>query len=402
MYEKSPSTQSILLAQVKQMLAFWCQATSQIDNETIVMLDEERQNIFRAVQIGLQFLETSGDTAIVLLQTMPLITQLGYWQDWIPFLQRSLSIKDSQNDAYHLPLMISLGRAYRLDSQLEKAITIHLEAEQIAHSTAQWELLAQIQHDLLEDYLFARTYDKAKEVGQSAIKGLEQANNSLPLLANCYKMLGTVFYETQDYQTAEKYFSQAVTMWRQIDDPIHLARTLNDLSRFLLTSKRFKEAESCLSEAETLLAPTINDLDKCMIYINLGSLYAAKQKWARAEAAFYKANSPFLRQSVDLPRKARVNNNLGYVLFKQGKYEQAEEYLQQALKIWQEAEDDLEYANTLSILADSFLAQQESHVALPLYEELLLIVAQYPHSPMANKLGRDYSIIRDQLKEKVN
>jgi tetratricopeptide (TPR) repeat protein len=303
--------------------------------------------------------------------------------------------------SYHISLLICLGRAYRLDSQREKAIATHLQAEQIAQETGHPASLGEIQHDLLEDYLFARLYAAAKQHGQRALTILAETEASPTLLANCYKMLGTVCYETEAFQEAEKYFAEAITRWRQMDDPVHLARTLNDLARLWLTLGRYDEAQDGLSEAAELLADTINELDKCMIYINLGSVLAAQQQWALAETAFYQANSRYLRQSADLPRRARVNNNLGYVLFKQEKPEVAEEYLQQALQLWQEMGDDLEYANSLSILADSWLARQQPHIALPMYEALLLKLAPYPQNGLARRLQEEYSVVYAQLREKA-
>lgn len=383
------------------MLAFWRNKTSHLDPEKIIFLEAERQNLFHAVQIGLQFSETGEDTAVILSQAIPFITQRGYWQDWIPLLQQSLKDVSRQNPSRRVPLMISLGQTYRLNSQPDQAIAMHKEAQKIAEEAGHTELLAQIHHELLEDYLISRAYEKAKISGQSAITMLEQTKGSETLIANCYKMLGSVFYELKEIQTAEEHFARAVTWWRQIGDPVHLARTLNDLSILFLSTKRYDEAQDYLKEAASLLAPTINELDKCMIYINLGSVYAAQQKWSLAESAFHEANSPFLRQSVALPRKGRVNNNLGYVLFKQKKYEAAEEYLQQALKVWQEVGDELEYANTLSTLADTLLCQQGPERALPYYDKLLGILSAHPQNFYAQKLQTEYKVIRDQVIQEI-
>lgn len=392
--------QTLFIKQAKRTLDFWRDETRHINNpEVVKKLESERQNLFQAVQMGLRFPEMGGETAVILSQAMPYIAQRGYWQDWIPLLQQCLQIESNQTPSRRVDLLINLGRAYCLDKQLDRAIEIHLEAKQIAQANGQSPALAQVQHDLLEDYYFSRAFNQAKNAGQLAIQMLEETNGSKTLLANCYKMLGSVFYESEETKTAENYFSKAVAMRRQIGDPIHTARTLNDYSRLLLTLERYDQAERCLIEAEALLASTINELDKCMVQVNLGSVYSAQQNWTKAETAFHKANSPYLRQSIDLTLKARVNNNLGYVLFRQEMYESAEEYLRQGLQLWQEIGNDLEYANTLSILADCVLARLGSIAALSLYDELLLILTNYPQNTYARKLNREYTEIRDQIKE---
>lgn len=383
------------------MLAFWRAETRHIDPEKIKFLENERQNLFHAVQIGLRFRETEGDTAVILSQTIPFIAQRGYWRDWIPLLQESLNNASFPDPSCRFYLMIALGQTYRLNSQLDKAIAVHEEALQIAKETDQGSVLPQIQLELLEDYLFSKAFEKAKTMGLTAINLLEQTKGSENSIANGYKMLGLVFYELNDPQTAEDYFLEAIALWRQLGHPVHLARTLNDLSILLLALKRFDEAQDRLNEAASLLAPTINELDKCMIFINLGSVYSAQQKWAGAESAFHQANSPFLRQSVELPRKGRVNNNLGYVLYKQNKYEEAEEFLRLALQIWQETGDEMEYANTLSTLADTLMAQQGPEVALPYYDELLSLLANHPQNKYAQNLLHEYLVIRNQVRQEI-
>jgi tetratricopeptide (TPR) repeat protein len=383
--------------QAERMLAFWREATESVNQETIVLLEAERQNLRQAIHVGLLFAQTWQDTADILWQAFPFIEQRGYWQEWTPLLQRCLANSANQTPASRIFLMSRLGQAYRLDRQLASAIAIHLEAEELAKATGQNILLARVHYDLLEDYLHAREYDKAKTTGQSAVQLFKAAGGVGRLLANCYKMLGYVFHETGDAETAESHLATAVSLWRSLDDRLYLARALNDWFRPLLTLKRYAEARDCLLEAASLLAPTIYEMDKCMVQLNLGVVYAAEQNWSMAEATFHQANSPYLRQSVHLPLKARVNNNLGNVLFHQGRYTEAEEYLHQALHLWRLAQDDLEFANTLSTLADCLMSRGQVAAALPLYDQVIAIAGRFPQSAFAQNLLSQYLTIRERL-----
>ncbi len=399
----STSAHATFIAQAVRMLTFWREKTLHVDHEKIKWIESERQNLFHAVQIGLRYPETVAETAVILSQAIPYIIQRGYWQDWIPLLEQCLADKICQSASHRITVLINLGQAYRADSQLDRAIAIHLEAKRLAETTEQNDTLAQIQLELMYDYQLSKAYEEAKISGQSAIKRLEHKKEYESLLANAYKILGTVLFESGEYSAAETYLTKAVAAWRKIGNPVQVARTLNDLSRLFLASasNRYAEAQVCLNEASSLLAPTINERDKCMIYINLGSLYAAQQNWEMAETTFYKANSPFMRQSVALPRKARINNNLGYILFKQGKYEAAEEYLQQALQLWQEIGDDVEYANTLSAFADNLMARLNPAAALPFYDELLRLLEKYPDNHFAKELKKEYATVRAQIKAEI-
>lgn len=392
--------ESLLARQIGGMLAYWREQTERLDNERVVMLDGERQNLLRAVQMGLMYPGSFEETAEILSDAFPFIEQRGYWREWIPLLERSLEQDYAWPPAARVMLMARLGQAYRLDHKLDRAIAIHLEAEQVAKSTGQSDLIARTLHDLLEDYLFARAYDQAIPVGQSAIRLLDEVGQGQPLLANCFKMLGTVFHEKGEMETAEKHLRMAVALWRKLDDPLFLARALSDLAQLLITLGKYDQAQDSLVEATNLLEPTHYELDKCLVQINLGAMFASQKNWSKAEAAFHKANSPYLRQSANLRRKALVHNNLGFILYQQKRYEIADEYLRQSAGLYEENQDDLEVANTLSTLADSLAAQNKFEAALPIYEQVIEIFRRFPQSARARRLLKQYEGIPEQIKAK--
>ncbi|MEM7332060.1 MAG: tetratricopeptide repeat protein [Chloroflexota bacterium] len=380
----------ILNFQIERMLAYWIEETRHIDADSLKKLDFEKHNLFRAVQIGLRHKRAGAETAVILCQAVPFVAQRGYWKDWIPLLEQSLRDARVHFPEKQVPLMINLGRAYQLDRQLDKAIAIHLEAEKRVDKRLDTQLWTQIQHDLLEDYYFDKQFTQAKAAGLAAIERLKEKGESTTLLANCYKMMGSVSFELGEYTQSETYFDQAIASWRLLNSPIHLARTLNDKSRLLIANERLTEAEICLTEAERLLAPTMSELDKCMIQINLGSVFASQQKWKKAETAFRKTNSPYLRQSINIASKAKITNNLGYVLFMQMKYELAEGFLHQSLSYCQETGDELEYANTLSNLINCYHVRGKKEAVLPLYNDLFQILAKYPDNLFAQRLYKKY------------
>ena len=391
--------QTSFITQTKRMLAYWQKTTVQIDLATMALLEAERHNLFHAVQLGLRIPDCGEETAVILSQAIPFIAQRGYWQEWNPLLRQCLKGRHYHEPTVEIDLLIALGRTYRLNSQADKAIETHEEARRLAQAIGTKQQLGTTLHDLLEDYNLIRDYEMAERVGLAALDLLKSTADSESLLANCYKMLGSLYFALQKPDRAEEMFTHAVSMWRERQHPIHLARTLNDFSLLFIAQREWMKAESCLIEAASLLASTINELDKCMIQINLSMIYSSQQQWAKAEAALRLANSTYIRQSVALSRKARVNNNLGYVLFRQDKYVEAEEYLKAALVCWQEIGDDLEYANSLSSLADCFYAQGKVGEALPLYDQLLLLLAQYPTHPYAQALQTEYSTIRQNIKK---
>jgi tetratricopeptide (TPR) repeat protein len=395
--DKPTTSENLLARQIGGMLAYWRRVTEAIDSEAVVLLDAERQNLMRAVEIGLRYESTWLETAEILHLAFPFIEQRGYWQEWLPLLERGLALGEALPVEARVMLMARLGQAYRLEQRFEEAIAIHLEAEQLAKSTNQDALIGRVLHDLLEDYLFSRNYDNALVAGEEAIKVLNSDGQSKSLLANCYKMLGVVFHKTGESEMAETHLRTAVDFWRELNNKIYLARSLSDLAQPLIRLKKIDEAQACLLEAAELLASTIYEQDKCIIQLNLGAMYASQQNWSKAEAAFHKANSPYLRQSVNLRQRAIVQNNLGFVLYQQGRYEIADEYLRQSARLYEEVQDDFEAANTLSTLADSLAAQNKFEAALPIYRQVVEIFRRFPQSARARRLLKQYEGIPEQI-----
>lgn len=386
-----------LLTQIKAMLAYWQVETAVLQGKKLVEIDKERFNLFYAIQKGLHLLPA--ETAPLILQILPLIERRGYWKEWLPIVEKALDNNQQYDSHVKISLMAHLGKTYMLNQQYVQAIATHLQAKEMAQKSGDETMLAVIHHDLMEDYMHTCQYAEAQEAGKQAILLYEKCKIIGKGLANSYKMLGVVYYEAGQLNLAETNLRHAVSLWRQLDDPLYLARSLNDLGNTLRAADKYEAAESSFCEAAALLAPTINEFDKCMVQINLGSLYAAQQNWQAAKAAFQTANSPYLRQSPHASHKASVYNNLGYVAFKQGRDDEAKAYLQQAVTIWDLLQNEIEQGNTLSTLGDIWAAQGEYQKAIALYEEAVTLLAKYPQSAFAARLCHQYTTILASLKE---
>lgn len=382
-------------------LTYWQEQTSQLDEQAIAELDVQRQNLYRIVRYGLVLPQTWLDTAVVTLQSFDLIEQRGYWQEWIPILEKAIAHCNGEHLYLKFKLLNQLGQLYRSMRQLPSALAAHEEAEAIAQSLGDEQVLAESHCNLSELYLRQRKYKEAEQYGLDALTKFTSIGAGERWLAITLDTLGELARFRGDLSLAEERLSQAVSYWCLLNEPVRMARALNDLAVTFLAAEKFEQARQCYTKVAALLEPTINELDKVMVQINLGVLYFRQEQWIEAESFFRKADSSYLRRSPHTYYQALVANNLGNVLLKQERLEAATSYLQNAITLWRQIGDKLELANTLGTLAEAVAAQGRRADAIPLYEEAVVLLSGFPEDAWAGALQEKFVAQQKAMKTKT-
>lgn len=371
-------------------LTYWRERTAHIDDQVIGELDAERQNLHRIVRYGLVLPQTWQSAAAVILQSFNFVERRGYWREWIPVLEKAIARCDKEHIPVKFKLLNQLGQLYRFVLQWTPALAAHEEAETIAQQLGDEQKLAESYCHLSELYLRQRQYSKAEKYGLAALARFMKIDATERWIAITSSTLGELARFRGDLAQAEERFSQAISYWRILNEPVRIARVLNDLAVAFTTAAKFEQAEKCLKETILLLGPTPNELDKVMAQINFGLLHFRRENWIGAEAAFRKANSSYLQKSPHIFYRALVANNLGNVLLKQDRLEDAASYLQDAITLWRQADDKLELANTLGTLAETLVAQRRQEEAIALFEEAIDLLSEYPDDTWVQKLQQNF------------
>lgn len=371
-------------------LTYWRERTAHIDDQVISELDTERQNLHRIVRYGLVLPQTWQSAAAVILQSFNFVERRGYWREWIPVLEKAIARCDKEHISVKFKLLNQLGQLYRFVLQWTPALAAHEEAETIAQQLGDEQTLAESYCHLSELYLRQRQYSKAEKYGLAALARFTKIDATERWIAITSSTLGELARFRGDLAQAEERFSQAISYWRILNEPVRIARVLNDLAVAFTTAAKFEQAEKCLKETVLLLEPTPNELDKVMAQINFGLLHFRRENWIGAEAAFRKANSSYLQKTPHIFYRALVANNLGNVLLKQDRLEDAASYLQDAITLWRQADDKLELANTLGTLAETLAAQRRQEEAIARFEEAIDLLSEYPDDTWAQKLQENF------------
>lgn len=376
-------------------LAYWQQFVAAHQDRP--SLNVEHGGLLRAVEFGLALPATRDAAAALMLASFQLVLHRGYWQAWLPLYAHASS---HQQSPVRCQLLNRYGQLLRLTGQLETAVAIHRQAETTARNLSDPLAIAEAHFNLSEDYRHLRQYETAEAYGTRAFQAMRSFPDTQERQAAILNNLGLVAWEVGQLPQAETRLTQAVAFWRQVTNPIELARSLNNLSLILQEQAKYEPALTALHEAAEQLLPTTSELDKSRVQLSLGALYFRLQQYDKAEASFKQADTPALQQSGDQRTRAMLAQNMGNALLKQKRYAQAEIHLRRGLNLWQELAYPVSLANTMGTLAEALAAQKDETAARLLYDQALALLAD-EEGARAGRLRAEFSENRQALIKKT-
>lgn len=386
---------------------YWKQYLEKMTEQSWDQLEGEYLNVYRAVQATLDFPE--GKITSELEETWLIVSRYllkfaerrGYWHGLIPLMAQMIC-QFKGDVILKCELLNHLGNLHRLDHQLSKAIKAHQEAEQLARQIEDKEILAHACANLGLDYLRSREYDAADSYGQQALKLFDQLKLTGKELGGTLNLLGLVSRARGNFITAEKYISRSAQIWRQLEQPVELARALNNLAITFQNQQKFDQALQCFAEAGKALAETTSKLDHVVVALSEGSLYFELGRLAEARKAFDRIDLLFLHQSGHPFYEALTLNNLGNVSLAQEDYLKAEGLLRQSATLWEQIGEEVRLANTLKTLGDTFVEQGRIEMANSVYDRTASLLEKYPNDFRAQQLSQELELAQVRVERSLN
>ncbi|MCB8944642.1 MAG: tetratricopeptide repeat protein [Ardenticatenaceae bacterium] len=378
-------------------IAYWQQATQNLTDETLPTIEQDRQNLYRAIEFGAQLEETWRETAVLALQCYPLIERRGYWHEWIPLLERLRQAPGGDDLIVIGRLLNQLGIFYRYNHQLEKSLAAHWQEIELGRLMADDWRLAHAHINLAATNRELHQYDEAEQHAIAARDHFRIIKAAPIKFAFVAKEMGLIAQARGQWDKAEAQQRQAIALWREINQPILLVESLRLLGQVLWKQTRLDEALAIYQEALALLEATDSELNKSRVFIDIGALYYDKGDWEKAEAYFLQADSPTMRYSGNLFAQAQLKGNLGNVYLMNGRLDKATSCLQQAITFWQQTDDHLRLANALGTLAEVHVAQGEAASAVPLLHQALTLLADYPDDAWSQRLQTNFGRILAEI-----
>ncbi len=392
-----PSSQ--FASSIAANIAYWKRKTQLPFNQKLQTLDNDRQNLFRAVDFGLRLPETCHDAIELILESYELVLYMGYYEEWIPVLVVALKSCPREREEVRITLYNQLGDLYRSLRKFDTAMNYHIQEEALAHELNKPLFTARVNASIGKTLYLNRRHDEAENRALAALDYYKKKAQYIHNYASMLNLLGLICQSRGEIDAAENWFGKSVVNFRKTDLTIELARVVRNLAILLESSGKSEEALKVYHEAESLLEPTRFEVDKSDLYSSLGTLFFNREEFIKAETYYLKAYSPYMVDAGPLYTLATITNNLGNVYYAQNLLPEAERWLEKSLDTFLQANAHLMLANSMATLARALQDQGKVDRVENLVQEATEITAGYPEDAFAASIRQELSLVRVPVNE---
>lgn len=200
------------------------------------------------------------------------------------------------------------------------------------------------------------SYKRALTLWEQA-KGLEMRAKQGGKAAILYN-LGRQAEELRQWQQAEHFYQQSLSIKQQWSEPHEQAGVYHSLGTMAQAQRRWEQAEHYYQQA-LLYGKRYKQADT---YHQLGHLAQEQHQWEQAQQ-YYQQALQIYEEFQDRYEQAETYQQLGRLAQEQQQGEQARDYLLQSLQIFEESEDDPGRESTLRILAQLWNESRNAELA---------------------------------------
>ncbi|MCX6250260.1 MAG: tetratricopeptide repeat protein [Bacteroidetes bacterium] len=211
-----------------------------------------------------------------------------------------------------------------------KGIDYGQQALQLAESLKISSLRSKIYNNLGANYLAMSDFINARSYFKKALTDALLFKDSFEI-ATYYSRMG-IFHELQGkFDSALWAFNEGLPIFRKLKNYDRTGVLLENIGTIHLNRGEFKSALTFLIDAKTVFEKTSNKKELPYIYLKLGQIYSESKDYPAAEKWFQKGIEGSL-SNHDLIRVGTGLNALGIIRRYQGKYEEALNKFEEALK----------------------------------------------------------------------
>lgn len=251
-------------------------------------------------------------------------------------------------------------------------------------------------------YLEQGEMEKALTYAQKTIRAANAAGTD-SLIAKSNNMLGDIYMEVGDYESAESAYRNALVKTPKNSEMFSLIST--NLGTLFFYKGQYEKAEPFFSGALDLDLKRLGDKheDYATALNNLATLYIVMGRYEQAEPLYVQARNIFGKEH---PNYASSTNNLAQLYQKTERYEQAEPLYVEAKEILEKllGKEHPNYGSLLNNMALLYSSMNQPNKAEPLFLESLKIIAKtlgkkhYTYARTLNNLAQLYGDLNNFAK----
>jgi len=223
-----------------------CREMRQFDEALTYTLNAEKA--FKAINAPLI------KHAFVMLDLGQLAKAQGQWENAEQHFSYSVSIwREVGDPAYLANSLRLLGQVLVTQDKIDRAMAVYHEAIDALGGTGNYIETTRVLNDLGSLHWEQRNLVEAERFFLKANSSLLQQSGDFVDQALVLNNLSTVYLAQGKLKEAERSFHRSITLWRDCDDPIHLANSLGGLAEVKATQGELTEAQQLYGEALNFL-----------------------------------------------------------------------------------------------------------------------------------------------------
>lgn len=217
-----------------------------------------------------------------------------------------------------------------------------------------------------------------------------QISGSKIHLAKSYNLLGILHYKKSDYAKALAYHQRALKLREECKDRQGLALSLTNLGNIYTDLQSFEKAEEAYLKALSIFKETGDEKRAADCLINLGVL---KQTLKQNDAAFenYVQALKLAERLNDYEMRSLCLNNMAQVFYEKGNYEKSIAFNEDALKIRNMMDNNLEVSDSYLNLASNYIRLKDLTRAREKLDTAYQIASRYQYYEALQTAFKIYS-----------
>ncbi len=235
----------------------------------------------------------------------------------------------------------------------------------------------------LAKQLFVVNLSESEQAARTALR-LAQQLGYRDGEASAHVHVGGVLNRINLSDEGMQHFLSALSIYRELNDLIGIAGTINNIGMIQKTLGKIDETLRCFEEAQSLNEQTGNLPFLAINYGNLGVIYL-EDKNDPEQALHYFFKSKEIREQLSREKPGDIRNlsmdamllsNIGCAYIKRNELDRADEFLQQALNLQRDINDQLGCGKSLMELATIRHKQQKADESIAMLDESIELALQ--------------------------
>ena len=340
---------------VQRNLLYW-RAWLEVHQNDIKKLDRERSAIVKAIQHGLNTLDSLTLAYELIEQFSPYLERRGQWERWNQILDNAIvRASETGHLSYVPPLSLLRARLFKHQSRFREAVSEYHHAIRVSRYTDDHVTRARAWSNLGHLYIELDHWWRAEILCIHALRIFEEKDSSHGR-AHTHNHLGILYTRQCRWKNAWQHLEKACSLWQEMGATHGLLLANLNLGK-LAVDMRMEgiaapyPAYDFLRKAIRYGRQTADEVLVGMAQMNLGAVYRLDGRIEEAAEVFRTAKKIFDHYGDSLGIAMSIDN-LGVICADMGRMEQAFQYFRESLEKWRALGSHYGEIRTLLYLAE--------------------------------------------------